>query len=90
MGMACPAGRVVCLDSATSSPRSLRSTSPRRSWTWWVALNNYRFRGDRGLRERRPDPAKLVTHRFGFERAAEAIDLIRNKPEEVCKVLLTF
>ncbi len=32
----------------------------------------------------------LITHRFPFERAAEAYELIDRHPDEVVKVVLTY
>lgn len=36
------------------------------------------------------NPEPLITHEFGFQHAAEAMQLIESHPEEVCKVHLTF
>jgi L-gulonate 5-dehydrogenase len=92
MGMACPAGRVVCLGLSNKfSPITQVNITKKELDVVGSRLNNYRFpEVIEGFESGALTPAKLVTHRFGFERAAEAIDLIRNKPEEVCKVLLTF
>ena len=92
MGMACPAGRVVCLGLSNKfSPITQVNITKKELDVVGSRLNNYRFpEVIRGFESGALTPRKLVTHSFPFGKAAEAIDLIRNKPEEVCKVLLTF
>ena len=36
------------------------------------------------------DPSRIITHTFPFAEIQRAMDLIDQKPFEVCKVLLTF
>ena len=36
------------------------------------------------------DVAELITHRFPFERAAEAYELVHERPEETLRVVLTY
>lgn len=36
------------------------------------------------------DPKKIISHTFDYTDVAEAIDLLINKPEECCKVILNF
>jgi L-gulonate 5-dehydrogenase len=36
------------------------------------------------------DPEKLVSHSFPFTKARDAFTLIKEKPFETCKILLTF
>jgi L-gulonate 5-dehydrogenase len=36
------------------------------------------------------DPQKIISHTFDFTDVAEAIDLLINKPDECCKVILNF
>jgi len=33
---------------------------------------------------------ELITHRFPFERAAEAYELVHERPEETLRVVLTY
>ena len=36
------------------------------------------------------DPSKIISHTFDFKEVAKAIELLINKPNECCKVVLTF
>ncbi|MDR2477547.1 MAG: zinc-binding alcohol dehydrogenase family protein [Treponema sp.] len=36
------------------------------------------------------DPSKIITHIFHFEEFGQAISLFDNKPDECCKIVLTF
>lgn len=36
------------------------------------------------------DPKKIISHSFNFEKIEEAIDLLVNKPDECCKIVLEF
>jgi threonine dehydrogenase-like Zn-dependent dehydrogenase len=38
----------------------------------------------------RLDVAALITHRFPFQRAAEAYELVDTRPEETLRVVLTY
>ncbi|MDA3810488.1 MAG: zinc-binding alcohol dehydrogenase family protein [Spirochaetaceae bacterium] len=36
------------------------------------------------------DPRKIISHTFNFEKIEEAINLLINKPDECCKIILEF
>ncbi|MEQ9887334.1 Zn-dependent oxidoreductase [Pectobacterium zantedeschiae] len=42
------------------------------------------------LKERRIDPAKLITHRFDYQQVEQAIEVFEKDQKRCCKVLLTF
>ena len=70
--------RLIASQVSTITPElSARWDKPRRFQTAWEML-------------RRVKPAKLISHRFGLEDAAQAYELIDKQPGEVIQVALTY
>lgn len=54
-------------------------------------LNNKKFpEAIKWLTNKEVDPSKIISHTFYFEEAGQAMQLIKQKPNEVCKVILKF
>lgn len=90
--MASPAGRIVNLGFSSQAAELSSLEVTRKELTILGSrLNRGMFPQvidwfRRGIVE----PERLISHRFHFERAQEAFDLIEANPVETCKVLLTF
>lgn len=90
--MASPAGRIVNLGfSAQAAELSSLEVTRKELTILGSRLNRGTFPQvidwfRRGIVE----PELLISHRFPFERAQEAFDLLETNPVETCKVLLTF
>lgn len=90
--MASPAGRVVVLGTG-NKPSSIAEVDLTKKGLTVLGsrLNNYRFPDVISLFEnKRVNPEMLNTHQFDFNDVVKAIDTIRDFPEDVCKVVLTF
>ncbi|MEG1985241.1 MAG: zinc-binding alcohol dehydrogenase family protein [Oscillospiraceae bacterium] len=92
MELACPAGRVICLGL-----RSEPSQIPMVNFT----KKELDVRGSRVNKGRFPEvielfekglvtPAKMRTHTFPFEKITDALDFLKEHPEDVCKITLVF
>lgn len=90
--LASQAGRVVVLgfppEPAKISPLDImrRELDIKGS-----RLNRYKFPEVIGwLKNKEIDPSQIISHVIPFDEIQKAFDLIDNKPEEVCKVVLKF
>ena len=92
LDLAAPAGRVVLLGTRKDpSPIPQVFFMMKELDVFGSRLSNYCFPAVIELfKAGKVTPADMVTHDFPYEDVAEAIELIMNKPEEVCKVRLVF
>jgi len=90
--LASQAGRVVVLGFPKQSARISPFDIMRRELDLIGSrLNNEQFPTAIGWMERgEVDPGAIISHRFRFEQAKNAMDFINEKPEEVLKVVLQF
>lgn len=92
MELACPAGRVVIL-GLKDKPSQIPQVHFTKKELDVVGsrLSNYRFpEVIEGFEKKLLTPEKLITHTFNYTDAEEAIKLIVEKPQDVCKVSLSF
>lgn len=92
LDLACPAGRVVTLGTG-AKPSAISEVDFTKKELNVVGsrLSNFRFPEvieafEKGL----VTPEKLRTHTFHFTEAQKAFDFMKEHPEEVCKVALSF
>lgn len=92
MELACPAGRVVVLGlKAQPSQMPQVHFTKKELDVVGSRLSNHRFPEVIELFENgKVTPAQMMTHSFDFTRADEAVRLIIEHPDQVCKVSLTF
>lgn len=90
--LTCPAGRVVSLGLGTKiTPITQVSITKKELDVFGSRLSNYRFpEVIAGFESGALTPKALVTHQFPFSQVKEALELVLGKPNEVCKVLLSF
>lgn len=92
MDLVCPAGRVVVLglrDQPSQIPQV--AFTKKETTVLGSRLNNHRFAEVIELFETgRVHPQQMRTASFPFTQVEEAIRLIRQHPEQVCKVSLLF
>lgn len=90
--LASQAGRIVVL----GFPKQFAKISPydimrRELEIIGSRLNNYKFpQVIEWFENGEVDPSQIISHRFQFEDAKKAMDLIQEKPSEVIKVVLDF
>lgn len=90
--IAAPAGRVVTL-GLSDRPSSIAEVAITKKELDVVGsrLSNYKFPDViGGFRSGALKPELLCTHKFPMDKAAEAFELIRTSPQDVCKIVLTF
>jgi L-gulonate 5-dehydrogenase len=92
LDLASPAGRVVTLGLGTkpSMIPEVALTKKELSVLGSRLNNNCFAEVIKGFESGLLTPQKLRTHTFHFTEINKALDLIRNHPEEVCKVALRF
>lgn len=92
MDLACAAGRVVTL-GLLNKPSAIAQVELTKKELTVVGsrLSNFRFpEVIEGLESGALTPGKMRTHSFPAEKAEEAMRLIMEHPEKVCKITLTF
>lgn len=92
MDLACPAGRVVSL-GLTNKVSQIAQVAITKKELDVVGsrLNNHRFPETiKGIEDGALTPAKMRSRSFHFTEVEEAMKLIKEHPEEVCKVTLNF
>lgn len=92
MELACPAGRVVIL-GLKDAPSAIPQVHITKKELDVVGsrLSNYRFPAViEGFENGKLNPQGIITHDFHFTQVNEAIKLIVEHPEKVCKVRLNF
>lgn len=90
--LACPAGRVMVI-GFTKDPSALCQfdITTKELDIRGSRLNAHKFpEVVQWFNKREVQPGLLVTHTFHFTEAKQAMQLIEEHPEDVCKVLLTF
>ncbi|MFA6505633.1 MAG: zinc-binding alcohol dehydrogenase family protein [Treponemataceae bacterium] len=90
--LACAAGRVISLGLDNKpTPIAQVNITKKELDVMGSRLSNYRFpEVVKGFENGSLTPKAIVTHQFPFAKVKDAIELVRTKPEEVCKVLVRF
>jgi L-gulonate 5-dehydrogenase len=90
--LACPAGRVVVV-GLIDKPSAVAQVAITKKELTIVGsrLNNHRFpQVIRGFESGALTPDKLCSRIFPYTEAEEAFRLIRERPQEICKIVLRF
>ncbi|MCR5757942.1 MAG: zinc-binding alcohol dehydrogenase family protein [Selenomonas sp.] len=90
--IAAPAGRVVVLGFTTENI-NIRQVDimSKELEIIGTRLNNHRFAEViQWFKEKKVDPAAIITHRYPLEELAAAFKVGEEQPEDVLKVILTF
>ena len=90
--LACAAGRVVTL-GLLNKPSAIAQVELTKKELTVVGsrLSNFRFpEVIEGLESGALTPGKMRTHSFPAEKAEEAMRLIMEHPDKVCKITLAF
>jgi L-gulonate 5-dehydrogenase len=90
--LASPAGRVVVLGLSNRPSSVVQATLTKKELdVLGSRLNNSRFpRVIKAFEEGALTPKLLVSHQIPYTEVKDAFNLVQNKPEEVCKILLSF
>ena len=90
--LACPAGRVVVIGLKKQPSRIAMADITKKELTIVGSRLNCNCFDEviRGLEAGDLKPENYITHRFPYQEAEKAFEMIREHPEEVLKAVLTF